>query len=233
MQTVENPIKTRTGNTLYPIFVKFEQMEVLVVGGGNVGLEKITSVLRNSPQTHLTLVATYIFPEVRAFAKDYPNVKLIEKPFEPSDLDGKRIVILATNDRELNHSIKKLAEARNILANVADTPDLCDFYLGSIVQKGDLKIAISSNGKSPTMTKRIKETLNEVLPDEIDDLLQNMRAIRDHLRGNFAYKVKKLNEVTRDLAVKPQRVTINWPLIAILALIAFAFSFIFNLLSFL
>jgi siroheme synthase-like protein len=86
--------------------------------------------------------------------------------------------------------------------NVADTPELCDFYLGSIVQKGNLKIAISTNGKSPTIAKRIKEVLNETIPDEINDLLNNMQSIRDKMSVDFAEKVKRLNELTKTLTEK-------------------------------
>jgi siroheme synthase-like protein len=88
------------------------------------------------------------------------------------------------------------------LVNVADKPELCDFYLGSIVQKGNLKIAISTNGKSPTIAKRIKEVLNETLPEEIDNLLDNMQNIRNKIKGDFTEKVKQLNEITKKLSQK-------------------------------
>ena len=90
-----------------------------------------------------------------------------------------------------------MAHTRGLLVNVADKPSLCDFYLGSVVKKGDLKIAISTNGKSPTVAKRIKEFLNESIPESIDDVLQNMNVIRERLRGNFDYKVRTLNQVTK------------------------------------
>src|SRR5690606_9260011 len=90
------------------------------------------------------------------------------------------------------------------LLNVADTPELCDFYLSSIVKKGNLKIAISTNGKSPTIAKRLKETFSEVLPGELDEILDNMYKIRNRLNGNFEHKVKKLNELTRVLVQKEQ-----------------------------
>ena len=89
--------------------------------------------------------------------------------------------------------------AKGLLINVADKPELCDFYLGAVVQKGDLKIAISTNGKSPTIAKRLKEILNEGIPAELDDTLQNMSALRQTLKGDFASKVKKLNQVTEGL----------------------------------
>ncbi len=221
-------------NTLYPIFVKFENFDILIVGGGNVGLEKITSVLNNSPRARVTLVGERIIPEIKTFIADFECVKLLEKPFEPSDLDGKHFAIIATDDKELNHSIKLLAASRRILANVADTPHLCDFYLGSIVQKGDLKIAISTNGKSPTIAKRLKETFYDVLPNELDNLLQNMHRIRSQLNGNFAHKVKTLNNLTRSLSIHdeaPERLAArNWKRIATLAISAFSILLFANII---
>ena len=105
---------------------------------------------------------------------------------------------------------------------MADTPDLCDFYLGSIVRKGDLKIAISTNGRSPTLAKRLRETLQEALPDELDDVLQNLHTIRSGLKGDFSRKVRVMNRVTRTLARRPETAedaaARRWKRIATLAL---------------
>lgn len=189
--------QTQSKNTLFPVFLKLETLQLLIVGGGNIGLEKLEAVLANSPETHIKIVAREFIGEVRRLASGYPNVSLVEKEFEPADLDAMELVILATNDNALNAEIKKLTRERRLLCNVADKPDLCDFYLGSIVQKGDLKIAISTNGKSPTVAKRIKEFLNEEIPETIQEVLDNMGAIRDRLKGDFEHKVKSLNEVTK------------------------------------
>lgn len=186
-------------NTLYPVFIKLENMQVLLVGAGNVGLEKLESLLGNSPAAKITIVAPFVKEELRSFLKDYPHCKIIERAFEETDLAEKNIVVCATDNRELHRQIKILANAKGLLVNVADTPELCDFYLGSIVQKGDLKIAISTNGKSPTIAKRVKEVLNDTLPEEIDELLQNMQSIRNKMSGDFAEKVKQLNELTKGL----------------------------------
>jgi hypothetical protein len=90
---------------------------------------------------------------------------------------------------------------------VADTPDLCDFYLGSIVQKGDLKIAISTNGKSPTLAKRLKEVFYEALPGDTQESIENLNKFRNHLKGDFANKVKELNKATAILIDKKDEVT--------------------------
>jgi len=189
-------------NNLYPIFVKLDQLNLLLVGGGNIALEKLNSLLANSPGANITIVAPEIRSEIKDFVKDYSFVTIIEKPFEVSDLENKGLVILATDNKELHRKIKDLTSAARIPVNVADTPELCDFYLGSIVQKGNLKIAISTNGKSPTIAKRLKEVLNEIIPEEIDDLLNNMQNIRNKMSDNFSEKVKRLNELTKSLAEK-------------------------------
>lgn len=189
-------------NNLYPVFLKLETLHTLLVGGGNVALEKLQSLLGNSPAAVITIVAPLIREELGEFIKDYSGVNIIERKFEASDLDEKDIVIVAIDDKEASKEIKQLASVRKLLVNVADTPDLCDFYLGSIVQKGNLKIAVSTNGKSPTIAKRVKETLNDTLPEEIDELLNNMQQIRDKLSGDFAEKVKELNELTKQLVTK-------------------------------
>ena len=189
-------------NPLFPIFLKLEKLKVLVVGGGNVGLEKINAVLNNSPETEIVLVAPEILPEIRQLAAIHQNIKLKERSFFPGDLFNADLVIAATDDRELNETVQREAKKRQILVNVADTPELCDFYLGSIVHKGDLKIAISTNGKSPTLAKRVKDILNDAIPGETQDALDNLEIIRKKLSGNFSDKVKRLNEITSVLAVE-------------------------------
>ena len=95
-----------------------------------------------------------------------------------------------------------LAKENKLLVNVADTPEQCDFYLSSIVQKGNLKIAISTNGKSPTIAKRIKEVLHDAIPGEMNETIENIHKVRNKLNGNFEYKVKKLNALTKVLVEK-------------------------------
>ena len=94
------------------------------------------------------------------------------------------------------------AKAKRKLVNVADKPALCDFYLSSVVQKGSVKIAISTNGKSPTVAKRLKEVLAGLLPDEMESMLENIQLIRETLKGDFEDKVKQLNELTKGLVNK-------------------------------
>ena len=191
-------------NTLYPIFLKLRKLNFLIVGAGYVGYEKLFFILKNSPDANITVVAKEISEEVKNILADGNyNVRVIQKAFDDNDLIKNDLVIAATDIHELNLEIRTLAKRRGKLVNVADTPDLCDFYLGSIVTRGDLKVAISTNGKSPTFAKRFRQVLEEVLPSDTNELLRNLRVIRDRLTGNFSQKVKELNELTATL-VEPK-----------------------------
>ena len=191
-------------NQLFPIFLKLnnDDLHLLIVGGGYVGLEKIEAVLGNSPEAKITLVAPEIRAEIRQIAADHARVILINRTFEDSDLDHMDLAILATNDKAENKRIKRLARARHLLCNVADTPEECDFYLSSIVKKGNLKVAISTNGMSPTLAKRLREVLTEALPDDLETAMEQLKAVRDQLRGDFEYKVQELNRITEVLVRK-------------------------------
>lgn len=189
-------------NNLYPIFLKLETLHTLLVGAGNVGLEKLTAFLNNSPKAKITIIAENICNEIIDIAAQNSNIRILKRKFFFSDLEGKDLLILAANNRTLHERIKIIARKRRILTNVADTPDLCDFYLGAVVQKGDLKIAISTNGKSPTFAKRFREYLEEFLPDTIQDLVDNLNSFRNTLKGDFQDKVNALNELTSSFVSK-------------------------------
>lgn len=193
---------TASRNNLFPVFLKVENLHVLIVGGGDVGSEKLRFLLKSSPQANVTLVAPEISDEIISLATQHSTVTLAQRPFNALDLEEKDILIVATENRELNHEVWKAAKTKKLLVNVADTPDLCDFYLGSVVTKGDLKIGISTNGKSPTFAKRLREFFEEALPDDLQQLLENLNEIRSKLKGDFAQKVKKLNEITSNLVSK-------------------------------
>ena len=191
----------KEANRLFPVFLKLESLSVLIVGGGNIGLEKLSALLSNAPLTNIKLVSISICDEIRKLAIDYPNIELKERVFLPADADERDIVIIAIDDKKESTQIRDIVKAKGKLVNVADKPELCDFYMGSIVQKGNLKIGISTNGKSPTIAKRLKELFNDLLPEEIDQLLDNMQAIRSRLQGNFADKVNQLNAITKDFVL--------------------------------
>jgi len=192
-------MSTNDTNRLFPIFLKIEQLRVLLVGGGNVGLEKLSAILNNAPSTQVIIISIHVCEGIKQLAATYENVYVHERSFDDADIVHADLVFVAVNDLAVSSHIRTIAKAAGKLVNVADTPSQCDFYLGSIVQKGNLKIGISTNGKSPTAAKRLKEVLHDALPCEIDELLLNLQEIRNSLAGDFAGKVKTLNELTQSL----------------------------------
>lgn len=193
-----------TGNTLFPVFLKLEQLRLLIIGGGNVALEKLNAVLQNSPATSITMVAIHYNEATKQAALHHNNIQHFERAYQPSDLEEADVIIIAVNDITKSEQIRDDAHAIGKLVNVADKPELCDFYLGSIVQKGHLKIGISTNGKSPTIAKRLKEVFNETLPPQLDDVLDNMEVIKGKIKGDFTTRVNKLNRLTKVLTEKDE-----------------------------
>ncbi len=188
-------------NDLYPIFLKVHKLNLLIVGGGNVGLEKLIFLLKSSPNANIEMVATYFLPETRKLAEKH-GVTLIQKKYHKRQLRKKHLVIAATDSFGVNQKIYEDARKRFLLANIADTPELCDYYMGGIVTKGNVKIAISTNGKSPTMAKRLRQFFEEVIPGDINKLVQNLNEFRKTIKGDFEEKVETLNEVTKGLIAK-------------------------------
>jgi len=173
-------------------------MQVLIVGGGNVGLEKLTFLLKSSPNAKVTVVAKWFLPELKKMASDF-KVVLIEGAYKKSQLSKKQIVIAATDDLSVNLQVYNDCKSESILVNLADNPSYCDFYMGGIVTKGNVKIAISTNGKSPTAAKRLRQFFEEVLPENMDELVENLNAYRKTIKGDFEEKVNKMNDITKEM----------------------------------
>ena len=189
-------------NELYPIFLKLNNLDVLIVGGGNVGLEKLSFLLKSSPNANVEVVAPKFLPELVTLAEKHQSVKLTAKKFNRWMLRKRHMVIACTDDLKVNRRVYDLCRKRHLICNIADTPDLCDYYLGGIVTKGNVKIAISTNGKSPTTAKRLREFFEEVIPEDINQMVQNLNDYRKTLKGDFEEKVQKMNEITEALKKK-------------------------------
>lgn len=190
-------------NELYPVFLKVNQLNILVVGGGQVGHEKLHFLLKSSPQANVEVVAKWFLPETAELAKKH-GVKMTKGRYKKKYLKKKHLVIAATNDVKLNKKVHKHAKKRYLLANIADTPDLCDFYMGGIVNKGHVKIAISTNGKSPTTAKRLREFFEEVIPENVNQMVENLNEYRRSIKGDFEEKVNQMNHITEALKVKKE-----------------------------
>jgi precorrin-2 dehydrogenase/sirohydrochlorin ferrochelatase len=190
-------------NNLYPIFLKVEQLNVLIVGGGNVALEKLSFLLKSSPNAKVQMVAPFFRDETITLATEF-GIEMIKGIYNNTLLNNKHIVIATTDNIDVNIEVYEDCKQRNILVNVADNPPYCDFYMGGIVTKGNVKIAISTNGKSPTTAKRLRQFFEDVIPDNIDDMVKNLNVFRKTIKGDFEEKVETLNEFTKGLISKKE-----------------------------
>ena len=183
-------------NKLYPIFIKMDSITTLIVGGGKVAAEKLHFMLKSSPDAQIRLVSKHYSSQVRSLIQGNPAVEVIKSEYVKEHLQGIGLVIAATNSKKINRLIMYDATCDNILVNVADTPDLCQFYLGGIVTKGDLKIAISTNGRSPVLAKRLRGFFEQVIPENLQILLGNLENIRNKVGADLQKKTALLNELT-------------------------------------
>lgn len=147
--------------SLFPAFLKLRNKPCLVVGAGEIAWSKITSMLE--AEADVLVVAPEARAEVYQLAAQ-GRIRLALRAYEPADLAGQFLVIAATDDRDVNAAVYRDADAHNILCNAVDDPPNCDFYFGSIVRRGDLQIAISTNGESPAFAQRLRREIDAALP---------------------------------------------------------------------
>lgn len=184
---------------LFPIFLKLEGRRCLVVGGGQVGTQKIAGLLDAGAEVVVVDPAPSV--AVREFLGK--RVTWHERRYIPSDLDGVCLVIAATSDEKVNRLIYEEAQRRGILANVVDVPPLCDFYYPAVVRRGALMVAVSSQGESPHLAQRVRDEISQLLPEELTDAVerignQRRRILRERAPG------EERAQLLRDL-VYPKR----------------------------
>ena len=142
-------------NNLLPIFMKLEHCDCIVVGGGRIALQKIQQLLDS--RAKVTVIAPDIISDIQSL-----QVKLVYRKYKSSDVGQSKIVIAATNDEKVNRLIYNDASHKGIPVNVVDQPELCSFYMGSVYQDDELKIAISTNGKCPSFGTYIKDYIKNI-----------------------------------------------------------------------
>jgi precorrin-2 dehydrogenase/sirohydrochlorin ferrochelatase len=164
--------------TLFPMFLKLEGRSCLVVGAGAVGEPKIESLLASGASVRV------IAPRVSTAVAEWARAGAIAweaREVNTSDLEGVFLVIAATSSRQVNGAIFREAQQRNILCNVVDDPEYCDFYYPAVVRRGDLQLAISTNGHSPALAQRIRRDLEIQFGPEYGEWLEELGKIRRQL----------------------------------------------------
>jgi precorrin-2 dehydrogenase / sirohydrochlorin ferrochelatase len=169
--------------TLFPMFMKLEGRSCLVVGAGTIGEPKISSLIAAGASIRV------VAPHATAAVAEWAQTRAITweaRTFNGADLDGTFMVIAATNSRDVNAVIFHEARERNILCNVVDDPEYCDFYYPAVVRRGDLQLAISTNGQSPALAQRIRRELEIQFGPEYGEWLEELGRKRQQL---FASKI--------------------------------------------
>src|SRR5229473_5279909 len=166
--------------SLFPIFVKLEGRLVVVVGGGAVAEGKIPGLL--SGEARVRVIAPAVTPKIAEWVR-FAKIDWLPKSFDPADLQNAFLVISATSAPGVNEAVFLEAESRGILCNAVDDIEHCHFYYGAVVQRGDLQIAISTNGKSPALAQRLRLQLEKQFGPEYDLWLKWLGAARELLRA--------------------------------------------------
>ncbi|HXG35862.1 MAG TPA: bifunctional precorrin-2 dehydrogenase/sirohydrochlorin ferrochelatase [Dehalococcoidia bacterium] len=172
----------------YPVFLDIAGKPVLVVGGGKVALGKVEGLLQAGAQ--VTLISPQLYPNFQSLL-ELKRLAWIDRAYSRGDVDGYFLVIIATDQRELNAAIVQECREKGVLTNAVDDPANCDFVMPSVIRRGSLTVAISTGGESPAAARRIREELETFLTDDYAALLDLASEVRQELRA-------------RNLAVKPE-----------------------------
>ena len=168
--------------SLLPIFLKLEGRRSLLVGAGNVALDKTGSLLKTG--LRLRVVAPEARPEIQQLARE-GKLEWIQRPFAASDVDGNFLVITATDSSDVNNAVYREAQRCNIACNSVDDIPNCDFFFGAQVNRGALQIAISTAGESPAFAQRLRREIDEQLPKDLGPWLENLGELRREVLAAF------------------------------------------------
>ncbi len=162
----------------YPLFALIEDRPCLVVGGGAVGERKIQDLL--TAGARVTVISQTLTPRLVELA-DQGHIHFIQDDFSPRYLDGMTLVVGATDDQQVNREVSAAAQARNLLVNIVDAPELCTFIVPAQVRRGPLTIAVSTGGASPALARQMREDLEQRFGPEYARYLRLLQGVRDRV----------------------------------------------------
>jgi siroheme synthase-like protein len=180
------------------MFMKLQGRTVVVVGAGMIAEGKISGLL--AAEAHVRVIAPDATAQIAAWACQ-GQLRLLGRRFLPGDLHGASLVIAATSAPGVNSAVFLEAEARGIFCNAVDDIENCHFYYGSVVQRGDLQIAVSTNGKSPALAQRIRKELEQTYGQEYAVWLERLGTARNVLRAK-ATGFERIKSILHRLASK-------------------------------
>ena len=167
--------------TYFPFYCDIEQKKWLLVGGGRVAAGKFSRLIAFTEK--ITVIAPDISSEIRENAPS--GVLFLERDFEEADLGRADIVVAATGDRQLNAWIASACRSRGIPVNAVDDPDNCDFIFPAIIKRGRLTVSVSTDGASPVYAAALKKEISDLVPEDIDLILEKMAALRKTVPERF------------------------------------------------
>lgn len=167
--------------SLFPAFLKLTNRQIVVIGGGTLAALKIPGLLQVGAR--VCVVSPQLNPALVTWVRER-QIEWLPKFFEPEDLNGAFLVIAATSRRDVNSAVYREADRRGILCNAVDDIENCHFYYGAIVQRGDLQIAVSTNGKSPALAQRLRKEFEQQFGPEYAAWLDWLGAAREVLRAH-------------------------------------------------
>ncbi|TGK16333.1 precorrin-2 dehydrogenase/sirohydrochlorin ferrochelatase family protein [Leptospira kmetyi] len=180
----------------YPAFLNLENKNILLIGGGKVALEKLPHLIESGAK--ITLISLEVCGQVARILEKHPEIKVEYRSVEFSDLQGRALVFSATNDSDLNRRLSDYAHSWKIWINCADDPSNCDFYSAAVLDRGPIRVAISTEGSFAGLSGIVKTTLEELIPNEHEDELQELMRIRKELKSILPDSEKR-RKVLKDL----------------------------------
>lgn len=172
----------------YPINLNIKGKKCLVTGGGKVAERKILSLL--ACEAEITVISPKITKQIKKLSSE-SKISLVKRNFRKGDLKGVSIVIAATNNSKTNQEILREANKKKLLVNVVDSPQLCNFTMPSLIRRGDLLLTISTSGKAPALSKKLRIMLEEVIGDEYELILDKLSDFRNGLKAKAPSERKR------------------------------------------
>ena len=175
----------------FPLLLNIKNHNCLVIGGGKVAFRKVSSLLEF--KANVTVLAPKICKPLLELQRKR-KIKVIKKVYSKEYLNNFKIVFCATDNPKINEMVRTDCTEKNILLNVADIPELCDFILPAIVKRGDLTISVSSQGTAPFFAKEIRKKLDHIFPTYYEQIIEIAGEFRKLLLSNKKYKSNKVRE---------------------------------------
>jgi precorrin-2 dehydrogenase / sirohydrochlorin ferrochelatase len=166
---------------LYPVYLQLYQKKVLIVGGGSIATQKIKTLLDTG--CIITVVSPTITKEIASWNQQ-KLLRLKQREFLAIDVNNMNLIFSATNNRDVNEKIKTLANQKSIMVNAVDDPPNCDFYVPSIVRRGSLVIAISTQGECPGFAKLLRKKIEELIPSKYGEFVCFLGRLRKHMKAS-------------------------------------------------